>query len=224
MRMRSEVAPPIGTRWIKANAIAAVVSAASSLAVFGLRQLFGVSAPAGLVANAAFLLGAAVLYGVSGAAWGVLTGAVLQRIVPTLPVRAWVSLHAVLTCVVLAGSEFLILAATQSLLRVPAVGATEPMPMHEAALLSLALGGTAGVVIGAVEALVLRKVARGLGPWIGWSAVAFAAFVLIVVGIEGPRPSEPSLGAEFGRATVAFLASLAMAVLMLPGVRRLQPL
>jgi hypothetical protein len=146
--MRSEAAPPLAARWIKANAIAALVSAASSLAVFGLRQLFGVSGPAGLGASAAFLLGAAVLYGVSGAAWGVLTGAVLQRIVPALPVRAWIMLHTVLTCVVLAGSEFLILAATQSLLRVPVVGATDPMPMHEVALLSLALGGTAGVVIG----------------------------------------------------------------------------
>src|SRR5262249_40039396 len=98
------------------------------------------------------------------------------------------------------------------------------LSMKDLLMFGLALGGTAGGVTGAIESLVLRKAAQGIGAWILWSAVAFAVFVMLLVGIEGPRTSVQTLASELANQLTAVVASVFMAIAMLPALRRLQPL
>jgi len=209
--------PPVAGRWIKANAVAAVISGVASLAIFGLKQALGASDPqagAGLIT--VFLVVAAVLYGLSGAAWGLLTGAVLQRVVPLLPAHGWIVLHGALAGAMSVAVEF------ASLL--PVDGTTDPLTAHDVILYGFALGAPAGAVTGGLEALVLRKAAYGLGPWVGWSIVGFSVFLIIGFGVLDPHSPDRGLAAELANQVVGFIGAVTMAVVMLPALKRLQPL
>ena len=37
------------------------------------------------------------------------------------------------------------------------------------------------------KSAAVEQAARGLGPWVAWSALAYTVFVLVVVSVEGPR-------------------------------------
>src|SRR5215475_14798231 len=80
--------------WIRANAVAALVSFFLGVATFGLRQMLGLPDPeAGAFARA--LQGTAeVLAAIAGfAVYGVRTGTVLQRKLPRFPPWPWQALH-----------------------------------------------------------------------------------------------------------------------------------
>jgi hypothetical protein len=208
--------PPVARRWIKANAVAAIISAVASLAIMGLKQALGAGDPqAGTGVVLTYVVAAATLYAVSGAAWGVLTGAVLQRIIPLLPARTWIALHGALDCAVFLISELGRLVSQD--------GAADPLPTQDMILFGLTLGATVGAAIGGIEALVLRKAAHGVGAWIGWSVIGYAIYVVVVFGIEGPRSPEPGFAAELGSQAVGFVGAVIMAVVMLPALKRLQP-
>jgi hypothetical protein len=203
--------------WIKANALAAMVSAVASLLVFALRHGLGTTDPqAGIGIWVGFVVAAGVLSGLAGATWGLLTGAVLQRKIPRLPARAWIVLHAALAAGLFVGTELLGLA--------PIDGAAEPIPAQDTIALGLVLGATAGAVTGAIEALLLGQAARGLGAWVAWSALAYAVFVLMVVAVEGPRAEAQAFAEELVNQGTEFVASVLMSLVMLPALRRLQPL
>jgi hypothetical protein len=211
--------PPLAARWIRANAYAAIASVVASLLIFGLKRLLGIDAKSSAAMTAVFLVVAASIYGMAGAAWGLYTGAVLQRITPLLPAHGWIWLHAAFAAVALLLSELMTLAPTGEV-----VAETKPMALADIATFALALGGTVGALTGAVEALLLQKAARGLATWIIWSAVSFAVYVAIVTGIEGPRMTSPSLATELASQAIGFIASVISSVLMLPALRRLEPL
>jgi hypothetical protein len=88
--------PTLAERWIKANIAAAIVAGLASFAVYAVKQAAG-AADAGAGALFILYLAAVVFSGLSGAAGGVLTGAVLQRIVRRLPARTWIVLHAAMS-------------------------------------------------------------------------------------------------------------------------------
>src|SRR5215510_10966699 len=99
-------APAIAAAWVKNNALAAAVSGVASLAIYGMRQATGVAgADAGLAGVALLFAVAIVLSAFAGIAYGVLTGAVLQRIVPMLPVRPWIGLNAAMAVLASVTSE-----------------------------------------------------------------------------------------------------------------------
>ena len=90
--------PTLAERWIKANIAAAIVAGLASLAVYAVKQgASAADAQAGSGALFILYLAAVVFSGLSGAAGGVLTGAVLQRIVRRLPARTWIVLHAAMS-------------------------------------------------------------------------------------------------------------------------------
>src|SRR5262245_23005779 len=90
--------PTLAERWIKANIVAAIVAALTSFAVYVAKHAGGAAAPQpGPDSLLILYLAAVIFYGFSGLAGGVLTGAVLQRIVRWLPVRAWIVLHALMS-------------------------------------------------------------------------------------------------------------------------------
>jgi hypothetical protein len=211
--------PPLAARWIKANAYAAIASVVASLLIFGLKRLLGIDAKSSAAMTAVFLVTAGTIYGMAGAAWGLYTGAVLQRITPMLPAHGWIALHAALAALALMLSELMLLAPVSE-----AAAETKPTEIADIVTFALALGGTVGALTGAVEALLLQKAARGLATWIIWSAVSFAVYVAIVTGIEGPRAASSGLATELGSQAIGFIASVISSVVMLPALRRLEPL
>src|SRR6266568_4396942 len=93
--------PPIAVHWVRNNVLAAIISGVGSLLFYGLREATGaVDADAGfgvivIVFSAWIGLSAFV-----GAVNGVLSGAVLQRILPLLPARTWIALQVVIGVVI----------------------------------------------------------------------------------------------------------------------------
>src|SRR5437763_1769669 len=90
--------PTLPERWIKANIVAAIVAGIASFTVYVVKHAAGAAEPQpGADALLILYLTAIPCYGFSGLAGGVLTGAVLQRIVRRLPVRTWIVLHALMS-------------------------------------------------------------------------------------------------------------------------------
>jgi hypothetical protein len=208
----------VAAAWIRNNVLAAAISGVASFVLYVLRQATGVAAAdAGFVATFIMYVVAVALWTLYGAANGVLTGAVLQRIVPHLPVWAWIALH-------IAGAVLIGLAAEVS--QVNSVRDTSTA-QNETLAATLMLGAIAGAILGAVtggfEALVLRRAATGTASWIAWSAIATAAgWCFLSIGIKlfdigGDLTGE--IASEF----LSFLASVVMAVLTLPALRQLKP-
>jgi hypothetical protein len=87
--------PSIAAHWIRNNVAAAIIFRAASLVIYGISQAAGGE---NARPDAAVILYPADIasWVLAGIACGVLTGAVLQRIVPHLPVRAWIAMQGVL--------------------------------------------------------------------------------------------------------------------------------
>ena len=93
--------PTLAERWIKANIIAAISAGIASFTVYVVKHAAGAAEPQpGTDALLILYLTAIPCYGFSGLAGGVLTGAVLQRIIRRLPARTWIALHAGMSVVV----------------------------------------------------------------------------------------------------------------------------
>jgi hypothetical protein len=211
--------PSIAAYWIKNNVLAAVLAAVASFLLYLLRQAVGTPAPdAGFSATLFMYVVAVVLWGLYGAANGVLTGAVLQRIVPHLPVWAWIALH-------VAGAVLIGLAGEVS--QVNSLRGSPPVPAADDTLLSLlVMGAIAGAILGAIsggcEALILRRAATGTSAWIAWSAIATAAgWCFLSLGLK-VWDIGADLPGELGSEVLSFLANLVMTLLTLPALRRLR--
>jgi hypothetical protein len=213
----SPASPTIAAHWIKNNVIAAVLSSGISLFLYGLRQATGAVDPdAGLAAVVIMYVAAIGLWAFYGAASGVLTGAVLQRIAPRLPVWTWIALH--VAGAVLIG---LINEMTQ-----PNSVRDRPAATDETVLALLLLGAIMGALLGAasgaVEALVLRRAATGTLSWIAWSAIAFAVgWSLLSTSLRLADFGNDFAG-QLADETLSFVATVIMTLLMLPALGRLK--
>ena len=211
-------APPlIASHWIKNNVIAAVLSSVISLFLYGLRQMTGsADADASLAATIVVYVVAIALWALYGAAAGVLTGAVLQRIVPRLPVWTWIALH--IAGAVLIGVINEMTQANPVRDRPPASDET----VLALLLLGAIMGALLGAVSGALEALVLRRAASGTLSWIMWSSIAFAVgWSLLSTSLRLAEFGNDFPGQLAGEA-LSLVASLIMTVLMLPALRKLR--
>lgn len=210
-------APSIATAWVKNNVLAAVVSGTASLAIYGVRNAAGVAGgEPGLAGITILFVVAIVLSAFTGIAYGVLTGAVLQRIVPLLPVKSWIALNTGMAVAAAVLSEI-------GLILLPSTPATDDSSLGEVLLVGLIAGAVLGAAIGWLQALVLRKAALGASAWIAWSVVAFVVAVVLVAG-SGKLWETGSSGfaGELANQAVAFLAYVIMSVVMLPALRRLR--
>jgi hypothetical protein len=213
----ARVMPPIAVHWVKNNIVAAVISAVASLCIYGVRQATGAAdAEAGLAGIVILYAAAVILWAFSGSADGLLTGAVLQRVVPLLPAKTWIGLNAAMTVVVGAGNELALL-----------VGSGDAAPPDDGSigqLLAAALiaGAAIGAVVGGLQALVLRRAALGTGAWIACSSAAFA-IVLCVFTIAGRIwDTGGGIAGELANQAVAVLAAVIIALVMLPALRGLR--
>ena len=209
--------PPIAVHWVKNNVVAAVISAVASLCIYGMRQATGgADADAGLPATVILYATAIALWAFSGSVDGLLTGAVLQRVVPLLPARIWIGLDAAMTVAVGVGNELAFLTASGDS-RIADNGS-----MGEVLMAGLVAGAAMGAVIGGLQALVLRKAALGTGTWIACTSAAFA-IVLCVFAIAGRLwDTGGGLAGELANQAVAVLSSAIIALVTLPALRRLR--
>jgi hypothetical protein len=209
--------PTLAERWIKANIAAAIVAGLASLAVYAVKQgASAADAQAGSGALFILYLAAVVFSGLSGAAGGVLTGAVLQRIVRRLPARTWIVLHAAMSSGAGLAVEMMDAARGD---RTSEAVALDPGLLPS----SIFFGALMGALAGGLEALVLRPVATGLGVWIRWSAIAYAgAWLLLVTGATLLQPGG-SLSGELINQALSFAAALIVALLTLPALAALAP-
>jgi hypothetical protein len=210
----------LARRWIVANFITMVATAAFGLLGFEVRYLLDVeSADAALSAKVWYVAAEIIMTAASLALYAQLTGAVLRRIVPAFPWRSWLAVHLVIGLVVGAGAG--------ALLAQP--GDSEPMDWNDTAFLLflfavVPVGGAAlRALLGGLQALILRRVATGTGAWIAFSALAAGMMLLIVVAALPFLPSGPSFAAEAAIQGVVVLACVPSAIVTLPALRRLRP-
>lgn len=209
--------PILAERWIKANIIAAIISGVASFAVYGIKHLVGATEPQAEFGALLVLYIAAITFsGFAGAAGGVLTGAVLQRIIRRLPARTWIALHAGMSVVVGVAVELMDMSRSE---RASEALALDPSIIPS----SLVFGAIIGTVVGGLEALVLRQAATGVAAWVKWSAAAFAAaWLLLVTGATLLQPGG-GLSSELVNQALSFAAAVIVALLTLPALRLLQP-
>jgi len=210
----------LARRWIAANFITMVATAAFGLVGFWVRYLLDVeSADAALSARICYVAAEIVMTAAGLALYAQLTGAVLRRIVPAFPWRSWIAMHLVIGLVVGAG--------VGALLAQP--GDSEPIDWNDTGfvLFTFALvpvaGAVLGAVFGALQALILRRVADGVGPWIAFSSLAASVTAAIVVGALPFSPLGPTFASEAFSQSVDVLGAVIGAVVMLPALRHLRP-
>jgi hypothetical protein len=203
--------------WIRANAVAALVSFVLGVATFGLRQMLGLPDPdAGAFVRA--LQGSAeVIAAIAGfAVYGVRTGAVLQRKLPRFPLLTWQALH------ILMGLGVGIVVASLEL----QADSAPRENLTPSSILSIAVGGMMigafmGAGAGVLQALVLRKAAREVGDWIRWSALAGTTLggYALALGIGSDQPLRDEVLVQL----LGFAIAVAAGIVMLPALLRLRP-
>jgi hypothetical protein len=208
--------PLIAVHWVRNNVLAAAIFGAASLAIFGLGQALGVAdADSGLGA-AVFSIMVIVLWALAGAANGVLSGAVLQRVVPMLPVWTWIALQVAIAVLVSIGIAVNYTAAAGGAPR------ADDLPMGATLLWGFIAGGFLGGLVGGLEALVLRKVALGSGNWIAWSAAAHGLGLSLVAGGGASWNFGQDFFGELAATALWLVAAAIGALVMLPALQGLK--
>jgi hypothetical protein len=210
--------PSIAAHWIKNNVLAAIIFRIAELAIYGVGEAIGAENEGPNAAAALFLVDIAS-WALAGIAYGVLSGAVLQRIVPNLPARAWIALQALLAAITAVDSRS---GFTAALATLPVIG--DDRGLFEAVVLFLAalIGAILGALAGGAEALVLRRAASGTLVWIGCASVSQAMTMVLVTGTARLWERGPSFTDVLMGQTATFLVALIGAVVMLPALRRLK--
>ncbi len=214
--------PAISRQWVRAHVLAQIVSLAAAAGVYGLSEFIGSGDPGASqtmkTAAIALALGGELISAVTVA---YLRGAVLRKLLPGFPMLGW-SLVVIGYLMVMAMFTTLTGDSTSVPMKtMPQV--TAPVLLAGFGFLAV-LGLIFGLVIGAIEALVLRTVAHGTGQWIKWSGLAWGGAMLLVyvsglVVLKNPDLSpfmlallngaiKISLGLVIGAATVPALTRL----------------
>lgn len=208
----------IGSQWIKANTIGAIINLVLAFMAFLIGQALGVSDKgASVLLQTVFVVVATAALAFGVVALGYLAGVVLRSKLPAFPMRNWLALYVVLGAIVGAVSAISWLTPETT---------SDAGPVDTDLVVGLAIGAAiAGAllatIVGSLQALILRPAAQGLGVWIVCSALAGALFLLFVPAIVyGPQSGlGQELMVELGTFTITILA----AVILLPAVLRLLP-
>ena len=209
--------PDLTSQWIAAIVASAVVGFVMAMIAAIVRDAFDLTGPnAGMFATV-FLFALEIVTAVpSFAVYANRTAAVLRQRLPELPVLTWYVLHALFGIVLGTG-----VAATEM--------ATEPAPYEppETSLVaSIFIGGAIagallGAVIGTLQAWVLRKAARTVGIWIGWSTLGGTAFALFALALY--IDTSPNLWYQLQTQLLGFVIAVLAGLALLPAVHRLKP-
>ena len=216
--------PSVSRQWVRAHVLAQVVCLAAAAGVYGLSQLIGANDPGASqtlkTVAIALALGGELIYAVAAA---YLRGAVLRQLLPGFPLLGWslvVVGYLMVTAMftTLTGND-----ASAPLKTSPQI--TAPILLAGFGFLAV-LGLVFGLAIGAIEALVLRTVARGTGQWIKWSGLAWGGAMLLIyvagmVALKNPGLSPFTLALLGGAIKLAF--GLVVGAATLPALTKLTP-
>lgn len=217
-----ETGPSVNANWIKANTIAAAVYAAVGTLTFVTDKLLAVNDPA----TAMTYRGVAAVIALAGTiipivAYAMLTGAVLSEKLPAFSKRAWIALHGSIGAVMGLGFAAYTLFGP--------VAKTAPVAMPPLPELMLGLGVVVvfaaifGAVMGALQALVLRKAATGTGTWIALSALVTPLMMVALGAVAFGFKTEGGLAGTLAMQFVAFVVMIVAAAILLPALNRLVP-
>ena len=209
--------PDLGSQWIAAILISAVVGFVMAMIAAVIRDAFDLTGPnAGVLATGVLFAVEIVAAVPSFAVYANRTAAVLRQKLPELPVLTWYALHVLLGVALGA-----VVALTEM--------GTEPTP-YEPPETSVAAGlfvggaiagAVLGVTVGGLQALVLRKAARTVGMWVGWSALGGTAFALFALALY--IDTSLSLWYQLQTQLLGFAIAVVSGLALLPAVHRLQP-
>ncbi|MBX9776438.1 MAG: hypothetical protein K2Y71_18830 [Xanthobacteraceae bacterium] len=210
--------PTIGSQWIKANAIGVTLWTASASASFPAGQVLGINRPPASVGlQTAFVVVASAAMTSSFLVLGYLSAVVLRTKLPAFPMQRWLALYFVLSVIssLVQAFSWLTPETEQNLDSVRA-------DIVAAAIGSVVISSIISVVVGSLQALILRPAAQGLGLWIACATFAGAPVTLValIAGLYGPQSG---LARELTSEFVIWALMIFQAFVMLPAVLRLQP-
>jgi hypothetical protein len=209
----ADVQTNIGRQWIKAHLLGGIpFNAVPAIVDFIIRGSGTI--PGHMGSSELLVLGISFVaaYSLPLIVLGYLSGVVLRQKLPLFPLRAWLGLFG------LFGVLIGLLAATAWLDEVSDSDKFDNVAVFiVAAVLVMLIGAAAG----ALQALVLRKSAKGLRTWIAYSAIAALPIIVMAPTIVyGPASGLTREVLEFG---AGLCATVAGALIMLPAVGRLSP-
>lgn len=202
--------------WTKAIVASALIGFVMEGTAYLMHQAFGLTGSSANKVGILLLFVTQIVTAVlSFAVYANRTAAVLRRRLPGFPTLTWYALH------VLFG---IALGATIAFFGIDMD--TTSIEPTTAEVIAVAIGGAIaggflGFAVGALQALVLRKVARTVGTWIRWSTIGGTAFALFAIGFY--IPEDRSIASEGLSLSVGFAIAVAAGLGMLPAVHRLQP-
>lgn len=209
----------IGSQWIKANVIGAVINIAATFIAYVIGQILDVNEPDAspvlqtifvVIATAALTFGLLVL--------GYLAGVVLRTKLPGFPMLNWLALYGVI------GAAFGLVSAFAWLAPEPSeeFGAVGNDTLSALVIGAAITGAAISATFGFLQAMILRPVVEdGLGRWIGCSALAGTLFVLVVPAVlYGPQSGA---GSELTMELLTVVLTILAAFVLLPAVRGLVP-
>jgi hypothetical protein len=172
---------------------------------------------ASIVLQAGFVVLAVAALGFGLLVLGYLSGVVLRTKLPAFPMRNWLALYGVLGAIFGSISAFAWLTPESS----ADVGAVDTDLVVAVAIGAAIIGVAISAAVGALQALILRAAAAGLGLWIGCCALAGALFWLIVPAVlYGPQSG---FAQELTVELVTLVVTILAAFILLPAVNRLRP-
>lgn len=206
----------LAASWLKSNLFYALLLAAAGLGGFGFESLVGHDRS--LATSLLVIFVAIALYASASAYGGLLTGRVLRGMLPEMPVHNWVAWYGVLGVF----SGLGVFMQGKAKLDAPVLGAPIEVIAVAAVMLFL-VGALFGLINGAVQALILRWSARGLGRWIAMSALATAlAFVATLPAADLWSVKRGFVDALFTQIQIV-VHLMIVAVVMLFPLSRLRP-
>lgn len=200
--------------WINAIALAAATDTAAGMAMVILGRILSIQDPEpGALAALLFLLAGGALSATAMAVYALLTAQVLHRKLLYFPETRWIIMNA------LFGLALGLFTYSQWLGPPAQPSGAELTPASALSLVIVALFFMS--LLGGVQALVLRRVARGTGLWFGCSAATGLAW-LLMLPIYAYVP-QADMAREFATTAVAFIVDVVSGLIVLPALLRLRP-
>jgi len=202
-----EFAPP----WMKAIALGAVVDAAAGAVMLFVTRALSIGEPdTGALNSTIFVVTGASIYAAEWAVFGYLTGGVLGRRLPDLPMRSWIAINALL------GFLFGLIAYTLTVIPADYIRWTAGWIV---ALTVWFVG--LGAFQGSVQAAILHKVAQHSRAWIVCSALTgLSWFLAIPADFFAP---ERGIDRDLTFLAIGVLDAVITGLILLPAVLLMQP-
>ena len=215
-------APSLGSKWIKANLLIAItVPLTTGLLPFVLDRMIPET-----VSNHTMGWVNAVLtffvIAVNMAVYAILTGSVLSEKLPAFSRRVWIAAHLAFAAVfgLMAKATFSPAPATGGARWTTSDGQFDVLGFL---IMALVLLPVFGAILGGLQALVLRRAARGTLVWIAGFAISVSAFGVLREVVVNLVRFNSELVTSIVANSVPAAMIMVMAIVMLPAFNRLAP-